>query len=555
MKHRGPDDTQLWVQYTNSGMIVIGFHRLSINGINSSANQPLLKNGTVTVCNGEIWNSSDIHTLCNTPNKSGSDCEAIPVYFNDHLDTMASPDDCFVSLCKYIDGVFGLVLYDSSNHKIFVARDPIGIRSLYYATEMNGSDEEGVYVSSEMKGIPPEAKPRPFPPGCWASISTNNTNLANTVMGVPRPYWIIPVPSPHQNLHQVETDMMYTHFCNRLRNCIFEAVRKRVLLSDRSIGCVLSGGLDSTIITSVVFKIQKELNLGGCQIRTYTIGLKDAEDIKWARIAAEYLGSEHHEFVIGESDLLNAIPHVIQQIESYDVTTVRASVGNWLLAKKIAEVGKDTVIFSGDVADELLGGYRGFGLTKDRDAFAKETMKMMTNIHRFDVLRCEKSFSGHGLECRVPFADKDVVDLLMTAPVEYKMWDGKKRIEKECLRLAFQNELPKKLIWRRKEAFSDGISKKTDSWSEIINKHIRSKKVSMPCERKTQTHTHAPPYDCESAYYRCIFDRMYSNPECIPYLWKQPFSEECDPSARCLGNYDIDKDDEEKQEEQEQQQK
>jgi len=209
-------------------------------------------------------------------------------------------------------------------------------------------------------------------------------------------------------------------------------------MSDRPIGCILSGGLDSTTVTAIAVKLQKEMNPNAPPMRTYTVGLEGGEDFKWARKAADHFGTEHHEFVLSEQDFLNAIPEVIKQIDSYDVTTVRASTGNWLVAKKIAELNKDIVLFCGDVADELLGGYRGFGLTEDPAAFDVENVKMMQNLHRFDVLRAEKSFAGHGLEGRVPFADKDFMKLVMSCPPEYKMWGGNTgRIEKDCLRRAF----------------------------------------------------------------------------------------------------------------------
>ena len=207
-------------------------------------------------------------------------------------------------------------------------------------------------------------------------------------------------------------------------------------------------------------------------------------------------------------------------------------IPTWLLAKHIAELGKDTVLFCGDVADELLGGYRGFGMTTDADAFDDENVKMLENIHRFDVLRCEKSFAGHGLEGRVPFADHDVVDLLMSLPPEFKMWDGQTRMEKDVLRRAFQDYLPSELVWRRKEAFSDGVSQQQRSWFEIIQEKLIDRDITQ--------RQHASPYDAESSYYREIYEGIYSSVQNIPYLWKQPFSQVADPSARCLDNYQDD---------------
>lgn len=286
-------------------------------------------------------------------------------------------------------------------------------------------------------------------------------------------------------------------------------------MSDRPIGCILSGGLDSTTVTAIACKLQKQMNPNAPPMRTYTVGLEGGEDFIWARKAAKHFGTEHHEFVLSEKDFLDAIPHVIRQIESYDVTTVRASTGNWLVAREIAKLGKDIVLFCGDVADELLGGYRGFGLTDDPELFDAENVKMMQNLHRFDVLRAEKSFAGFGLEGRVPFADKEFMKLIMNAPPEYKMWGcNTGKIEKDCLRRAFEAYLPKDLCWRRKEAFSDGVSKKERSWFQIIQDDLKSS------GKEIGVRAHCSPYDLESTLYREIFESFYSSDKVIPYLWK-----------------------------------
>ena len=350
-----------------------------------------------------------------------------------------------------------------------------------------------------------------------------------------------------------------------IHNCLVDAVKKR-LMSDRPIGCVLSGGLDSTIITAIVSKLMKEHD-NKRVLNTYTIGFEGAEDFKWAKLASEHFGTKHNEFVCSHEEFLNSIPTVIEQIESYDTTTVRASVGNWLLGKKIKAKGIDTVIFCGDVSDELFGGYRGFGLAEDKENFYNENKKMMSNIHFFDVLRAEKCMAGHALECRVPFGDKDFIKLIMSLPVEYKMWGNKSYknvlrptnilckgepeqiIEKHILRLAFQDYLPPALLWRRKEAFSDGVSKTTNSWSNIIqkyiinndhiNKLINEKKYSNLFDSLTT-------YSYESKYYKLLYYLKYGqtkhvdiniNIKPIPYFWKHPFTDINEPSARALNNY------------------
>lgn len=536
-QHRGPDNTQFIVYYINNIMLAFGFHRLSVNGLNAMAHQPMFYGHTITLCNGEIWNSKEFHRACDTPNESGSDCECLPLYYRDILQNGSSQfSDPFETVCNMIDGVFGLVMYDRLHNRIYVGRDKIGIRSLYYATEKDeATGQDNIFVASEMKSIPTHlSNVHAFPPAHWATIDLSNVHIQL------QPYWTLrsirrlAYLQPDCSASNLQYDIDYIDCCAKLETVLVNAVQKR-FMSDRPIGCVLSGGLDSTVITAIACKLLRE-NTNADQysrpMRTYTIGMEGAEDFRWARMAAKYLCTEHHEFVLTEDEFLDAIPDVIAQIESYDVTTVRASTGNWLLAKKIAELGKDTVLFCGDVADELLGGYRGFGMTTDADAFDDENVKMLENIHRFDVLRCEKSFSGHGLEGRVPFADSDVVDLLMSLPPEFKMWDGEVRMEKDILRRAFQSYLPEALVWRRKEAFSDGVSQRQKSWFEIIQDRL------VRDNRVVSRRQHASPYDMESTYYRTIYESLYSSVHNIPYLWKQPFSTVDDPSARCLDNYE-----------------
>ena len=533
-QHRGPDNTQFLVYYIHDLMLAFGFHRLSINGLNAMAHQPMFFGHTILLCNGEIWNAPEIHRACDRKNKSGSDCECLPLFYRDVIKNRSNiADDPFETLCNVVDGVFGLVLFDRLRNKIYVGRDKIGIRSLYYAIEHDlESGTKQFYISSELKSIPVYlSNVQAFPPGHWASLDLNN--MVQTSFQ-PKPYWTIRSTrrlaylQPLCTQAELANDLEYLDCCANLEDLLINAVEKR-FMSDRPIGCVLSGGLDSTVITAIACKLHKQRHPNSPPLRTYTIGMEGAEDFKWARLAANHLGTEHHEFVLSEEDFLAAIPDVVAQIESFDVTTVRASTGNWLLAKHISELGKDTVLFCGDVADELLGGYRGFGMTTDADAFDNENVKMLENIHRFDVLRCEKSFAGHGLEGRVPFADHDVVDLLMSIPPEYKMWDGRERIEKDVLRRAFQDYLPSELVWRRKEAFSDGVSQQKRSWFEIIQDQL--------ADRDVIRRQHASPYDAESSYYREIYEGMYSSVRNIPYLWKQPFSQVTDPSARCLNNY------------------
>ena len=478
-KHRGPDDTQLLVYYryedlgcptTPTTMVAIGFHRLAINGLDPRGNQPFVADDAVMVCNGEVWNHTALEAACHARSWSGSDCECLPAYYRhccQRVCDQAAPQPHphpFEALCKDVDGVFGLVLYDRLSQQVLVGRDRLGIRSLYHAVTSAGD----LVVASELKSVAPLVEEgvavKPFGPGHWAAFDARTRVLVHTSS-----YW-----TPHGVVEAARAaaaaacDDARAHaaFCARLHDTLVAAVRKR-FMSDRPIGCVLSGGLDSTVVAAIACKLAREADPDAPPLRTYTVGMAGATDLAWARKAARHLGTEHHEFVLSEDEFLAAIPQVVAQIESYDVTTVRASTGNWLVAQKIAALGKDTVLLCGDVADELLGGYRGFGLTDDPRAFQAELVRMLRDIHRFDVLRCEKSFAGHGLEGRVPFGDRDLLELVLEAPPEWLMWggdgarEGRGRVEKEVVRRAFAGYLPHDVLWRRKEAFSDGVSATT----------------------------------------------------------------------------------------------
>jgi asparagine synthase (glutamine-hydrolysing) len=516
IQHRGPDTSHFHVHLTHGGarMVVIGFHRLAINGSQPYDEQPFVRDKIHLICNGEIWNHEALSEQCRKADVvpstlSTSDCACLVSMYRYHADTK--------QMCRDIDGVFAMVVYDEAHNRLTVARDPVGIRSLYWR-----QDAESLYVASELKAFPSHFDDvQPFPPGHVATASMGGAPLRLERYTAP------PTPPPPRLLHPPSTALH-----TALHDALVRAVQKR-LMSDRSVGCILSGGLDSTLVTAIVCKLQKAQGIE-TPMRTYTIGMAGGEDLRWARIAADYLGTEHHEFVVSEQEFLNAIPSVVRAVESYDVTTVRASTGNWLVAQKIAALGKDTVLFCGDVADEVFGGYRGFGLAPDDAAFEQANAAMLADVHRFDVLRSEMSFTAHGLEGRVPFADKDMLACAAQLPTAAKMWGGQSgRIEKQLLRELFEGYLPTELLWRRKEAFSDGVSSTQRSWYEVIQDHLAQKQQLL------HTRAHLSPYDRESSYYRELFEAHYASVTCIPYFWKHPFTTERDPSARKLTNYDT----------------
>ena len=321
--------------------------------------------------------------------------------------------------------------------------------------------------------------------------------------------------------------------CASVRALFESAVRKR-LMSERPVGCLLSGGLDSSIVTALVVEAQAP----GAVVDTYAIGLEGSVDLQWARRVSEHLGTRHHEVCLTEQQFLDAIDATIYQIESYDTTTVRASVGNYLVSKYIYDNTDNVVIFCGDMSDEIFGSYRGFTKAPSDHEFARENTRMVRDVRCFDLLRSDKSISGAGLEARVPFADKAFLEFVMSLPPWMKRFgDGAEHaVEKHLLRTAFEGLLPEDVMWRRKEAFSDGVSGHDRTWVQII-KEYADKRVS-DVETELQKFKHNAPYDKESYYYRTIFAQCFpgkGRAETIPYFWRHPFCEGVlDPSARLL---------------------
>ena len=507
IRHRGPDKTT----YMYCENHFIGFHRLSINGL-SNGDQPFhhvleqndkLYEESILICNGEIYNYKELINEYNLQVKTNSDCEVIQ-----HLYHKIGMD----ATIKLLDGVFGFVLIDIKNKKTFIGRDPLGIRALYYTRRMNK-----VWVASELKSISQYGVCNQFPPSSYYEIDEKTKKRSM---------------KKYYHLDDVKATLNDRPLILKtIKEKLIKSVKKR-LMSDRPIGCILSGGLDSTLITAIVCRDYKPYTMN-----TFTIGLEGSVDLKYARIAAKYLKTVHKECIVSEEEFLDAIPETIKQIESYCTTTVRASVGNYLVSKFIAKETNDKVIFCGDVADELFGSYRGLINAKTDKEFLMENKKLIEDIHFFDVLRSDKSISGAGLEARVPFADKDFMKYVMSISPDLKRFDDK-NIEKLLLREAFEGYLPTELLYRRKEAFSDGVSSMERGWYEIIQEEMNNKYSDIEFEEKREKYKYNKPYDKESLYYREIFKKYYGKQEkTIPYFWKQPFSNQEDPSARLLEEY------------------
>ena len=506
-ENRGPENSN--IKFLQNGKLVMGFHRLAINGLEKEANQPMEIDDYMIICNGEIYNFKYLHELLNIDNKTGSDCEIII-----HLYKQFG----IKQTLQMIDGVFAFILFDKKKQRIFVARDLFGVRPLFR------TEDKGIHgFASEIKMLCDINAPllKPFPPGTFSSFVYSNHRWCYKVveerfatLNAPVNPLIDTLPKAYQ----------------LVQDALVQAVKKRVFSTDRKYACLLSGGLDSSLITAIVNTFcTKE------KLETYSIGLQGSEDIKYARKVADFLGTKHTEIICTEQEFLAAIPEVIQQIESYDTTTVRASVGNYLVSKYISEHSEAKVIFNGDGSDEVCGGYMYFHLAPNAAAFDHECRRLLNDIHLFDVLRSDRSISSNGLEARTPFLDRYFVQTFLSIPPHLRF--EKNRCEKYILRKAFEplNLLPKEVLFRTKEAFSDGVSPQNRSWFEIIQEHIEGLgKFSLSGLALFNN----PPKTKEQIYYRHIFEKHYkSYSNVIPYFWMPKFIEATDSSARTLKIY------------------
>ena len=522
---RGPEFSKLDDSFLK---MVIGFHRLAINGLNEKSNQPFNLHDIILICNGEIYNYKKLYESMNITPTTDSDCEVII-----HLYLKYGIEQTLIML----DGVFSFVLYDNRilnglDNTVYIARDPYGVRPLY---RLISTDSNMVGVASEMKCLIDFHKLNPstsiiehFKPGtyCEYNLSSKVQSTWECVNEY-KPYFIptfsycIPTFAPYKFI----TDAQHKTFYKEIAYYLRSAVYKRCLTTERPIACLLSGGLDSSLITALVNEFYKRENYD-VQLETYSIGLAGSDDLIHAKIVADFLGTKHTEIIVTEQDMFNIIPELIHAIESYDTTTVRASIGNYLLGKYISKHSSAKVIFNGDGSDELFGGYLYMNKCPDDIEFDKETRRLLKDIHLFDVLRSDKSISSHGLEPRTPFLDKTFVNYCLSIPPYFRNHANFKECEKYLLRNSFEGILPRLILWRKKEAFSDGVSLHNRSLYNILQEQI-----AVLLEKE-------PTIETEKYYYKQLFDTYYPNCEnVVPYFWMPKYTNATDPSARTLQFY------------------
>lgn len=518
-KSRGPDDSKQLIKKN----AILHFDRLSINGLDEMGMQPFEYteyNGKFyVICNGEIYNHKELENRYDIIPNSNSDCEIIGWLYGMIRESPKLLDE-FKKLISMLDGVFSLIIYDEEYNRVLVSRDRYGVRPLYY-----GINEDVVCFGSTLGSVHDSSfsNMEQFPQNSICIFNIDDIEKKNLI--ITRLHYI-------QQIH-LKSCMREKFICKQLKVHLENAVEKR-LMSERKICCLLSGGLDSSLITSIVCKLVGDPS----KIDTFSIGMPGSTDGKYAQKVAKFLGTNHKHVEVDKEYFISMIPEVIKNIGSYDTTTVRASVGNYLISKYISENTDNVVVFNGDGSDELFGGYIYIQDAPDVISYQKEIIGLLKNIHYFDVLRSDRSISSNGLEPRTPFLDHDLTSFWLSINAKIRMSENK--MEKYLLRKAFEKQndtdheyLPKDILWRRKEAFSDGVSSKKDSWHTIIQNKLAEKNITKG------------EFDLvETNFYYQIFSSHYehlNNPkDIIPHLWLPKWNgNKKDPSARTLDSYNV----------------
>ena len=483
LSHRGPDAYQT----KTIGKCRMDFYRLAINDLTDAGMQPFRRNEEMLVCNGEIYNHRDFRQ---GDEVSSSDCEVLLPMIKDYGITKT---------LDLINGDFAFVWTNGT--RVMAARDPVGVRPLFYTRYSDGS----IAFASEVKALLfLNSEIYIFPPGHFYDSYIDDFVCYH--MG----YWYV-------------NKYIKTRYHKKIRDTLESAIHERIDNTERDTGFLLSGGLDSSLIASIASR-----KLG--KIKTFSIGLEGSPDLMAARKVAEYIGSEHTEVKFTVQEGITHVNDVIHSLESYDTTTVRASTPMWLLCKYIKQHTPCRYIFSGEGADEILGGYLYFHNAPSVDEFACENMRRLRLIHQFDGLRADRCAGAHGLDLIVPFLDKNFIDVCMSVNQTHKV----DKVEKRMLREAFEGYLPKEILWRQKDGMSDAVG---TNWVDEIKKYAEDEvDDTLFRETRAKSRGHNTPLTKEEALYRNIFWKMYGkdNDHLISEIWRPKWTDVTDPSARLL---------------------
>lgn len=526
IRHRGPD----WSGIHCSGSAILAHERLSIVDPESGG-QPLFSpdGKQVLAVNGEIYNHQEIRERYKGRYdfQTGSDCEVILALYRDKG----------IDFLEDLNGIFAFALYDEEQDAFLIARDHIGVIPLYIGYNADGK----VFVASELKALEGECERyEPFLPGHY--------------------YWSkAPGMKPWYKRDWMEYDNVKDNPArsDAIRKSLCAAV-KRQMMSDVPYGVLLSGGLDSSVISAITesyaerrIETDSQSRAWWPRLHSFAVGLKGAPDLAKARLVADYIGTVHHEINYTIQEGLDALRDVIYFIETYDITTVRASVPMYLLARVIKSMGIKMVL-SGEGADEMFGGYLYFHKAPSAEEFHKETVRKLSKLHQYDCLRANKSLSAWGVEGRVPFLDKEFLDVAMRTNPKAKMCslngsDPKASMEKRIVREAFEDMLPEEVAWRQKEQFSDGVGYSwIDTLKKITSEAVTDEQMAHAAERFPIN----TPLCKEEYYYRSIFEEHFpseSAARSVPHEasvacstavaleWDEAWKNMNDPSGRAVG--------------------
>lgn len=539
LNNRGPDSSSFIVENNK----LFGFKRLAINDLSVDGNQPFFlpskhEYKLLSMCNGELYNHVELEIKYNINIKSTSDCEFINPLYKLFTHTQNRIERKLTRFFNEIDGIFSIFIYDNERNKIIIARDRIGVKPLFILNNNNY-----FIISSEAKTINYIIQYHPqfknnlenitqLPPSSFGLYNLN-TNTFNITEYFNINNFLVPdldynfTDSPiKKNLFE-ENKLL--HISN-IHNLLIKAVEKR-LLSDRPIGCLLSGGVDSSIIASILSRIYKKY---GKKIKTFSVGFPDSTDLKYAKIVSEYIKSDHYEYVIQYEDALKSIPDVIKTIETYDITTIRASTPMYLLCKWIKQNFKETVIFSGEGSDEIFGGYLYFHNAPDVFQFHRETIRLISNLYLYDVLRADKCTSGNSLDLREPFLDKDLMNYVCYLSGNYKKpING---FEKFILRKAFDGYLPDSVLWRKKAAFSDAVSGNEKPWYKYIQEYCDKLITNDELDSANSLNNSSIKFTKESFWFYKTFKELFPCYDLKIQYWLPKWSNTTDPSATTISN-------------------
>ncbi len=528
IRHRGPD----WSGIYCGSTAILAHERLSIVDPESGG-QPLFSpdRKQVLAVNGEIYNHQDIRRryVGQFDFQTRSDCEVILALYRD----FAEGNITLESLLESLSGIFAFALYDEARDQFLIARDPIGVIPLYIGYDSDGT----VYVASELKALEGQCERyEPFPPGHYL------TNTEDGLLNFQSYY--------HRDWFDYAAVKDNPASAADIRSALTAAV-KRQLMSDVPYGVLLSGGLDSSVVSAIAERFSEHRIEDDSQTRAYwprlhsfAVGLKGAPDLEKARLVAQHIGTVHHEINYTIQEGLDAIRDVIYFIETYDVTTVRASTPMYLLARVIKSMGIKMVL-SGEGADEIFGGYLYFHKAPNAQAFHEETVRKLSKLYLYDCLRANKSLCAWGVEGRVPFLDKEFLDVAMRTNPQAKMCTGS-TIEKKIVREAFADLLPEEVAWRQKEQFSDGVGY---SWIDTLKAVTAAAVTDEQLAHAAERFPINPPKNKEEYFYRSIFAEHFPSDSAarsvpseasvacstaIALEWDAAFKNMNDPSGRAV---------------------